>query len=1046
VRMTGTVMDINDRKLAEERILRSEERYRSLVTASFQIVWTTDEFGNGTSLSTSWFDLIGKSWDEFQPWGWADYLHPDDRDRTIQAWTNAVVRRTAYETEYRLRAKDGNYRDFSVRGVPVLNPNGSIREWVGTCSDITDRKQAEVALQKVNEELELRVQQRTAELSQANELLHREQEALRDSEERFRSAFDYASIGIALVGLDGRWLQVNSSLCEIVGYSEQELMALTFQDITHPDDLQTDLNYVQQLIRGEISSYEMEKRYVHKQGHEVWVLLSVSLVHDRNTQPLYFIAQIQDISDAYRQATQRKLAEEALRKSEERWQLAIRGSNDGIWDWNVRTNEVFFSSRWKEMLGFEDHEISNHLDEWAKRVHPDDLGWVTQVIQDHFAKKTPFYVSEHRVLCKDGIYKWILDRGQALWDEAGNVVRMAGSHTDITERKQIQEALQRSESTLRSFFDSAPMMMGIVKLLDDDILHISDNAATAKLFGLTPETMQNKRASEMGVPQAFLRMWIERYREAERTQSPVRFEYIHESDQGQRWLSATVSSIALSPRKRQRFSYVVEDISDRKFAEEERAKLINILEAASDFVASASVNQQVRYLNSAARKLFGFSQDADLTNFSISDAHPNWALEIVQNQGIPAAVNDGVWLGENAFLNHDGREIPISQLIIAHKGADGRVKHFSTIARDIAQQKQVEATLREAERRWRSLLENVHLLVVGLDITGKVEFANAFFLEVTGYTQAEVLGKNWFETFLPLQEQQQVHTAFQEILEHEFHPHYTNTILTKSGEERIIAWNNTLLQNLQGEVIGTMSIGEDITERHAIEKMKNEFVSIVSHELRTPLTSIRGSLGMLATGALNSHPERMRRMIEIAAIDTERLVRLVNDILDLERLDSGRVTLVKECCDAAALMVQAAEAMRSLAEKDNITLSVSPLSTLVWASPDHIIQTLTNLLSNAIKFSPANSTITLKTEHQGDRVLFQVKDQGRGIPADKLDTIFGRFQQVDASDSRSKGGTGLGLAICHSIITQHGGRIWVESVLGEGSTFYFTLPVSPEPA
>jgi PAS domain S-box-containing protein len=142
-------------------------------------------------------------------------------------------------------------------------------------------------------------------------------------------------------------------------------------------------------------------------------------------------------------------------------------------------------------------------------------------------------------------------------------------------------------------------------------------------------------------------------------------------------------------------------------------------------------------------------------------------------------------------------------------------------------------------------------VVVGLDITGKVEFANAFFLELTGYTQAEVLSKDWFETFLPLQEQQQVHTAFQEILEHEFHPHYTNAILTQSGEERIIAWNNTQLRNLQDEVIGTMSIGEDITERHAVEKMKNEFISVVSHELRTPLTSIRGSLGILATGALN---------------------------------------------------------------------------------------------------------------------------------------------------------------------------------------------------
>ncbi len=235
-------------------------------------------------------------------------------------------------------------------------------------------------------------------------------------------------------------------------------------------------------------------------------------------------------------------------------------------------------------------------------------------------------------------------------------------------------------------------------------------------------------------------------------------------------------------------------------------------------------------------------------------------------------------------------------------------------------------------------------------------------------------------------------------------------------------------------------VARDITERRAIETMKNEFISIVSHELRTPLTSIRGSLGLLATGILNNQPQRVKRLIEIASIDTERLVRLVNDILDLERLESGKIILVKESCDVDTLMRQSIEVMRSLAEQENIILSIYPVSAQVWAAPDSIIQVLANLVGNAIKFSPAHSAITIFAERKDDWVLFQVKDQGRGIPSDKLEKIFGRFQQVDASDSRSKGGTGLGLAICQSIVEQHGGRIWVESVLGSGSIFYFTLP------
>ena len=363
---------------------------------------------------------------------------------------------------------------------------------------------------------------------------------------------------------------------------------------------------------------------------------------------------------------------------------------------------------------------------------------------------------------------------------------------------------------------------------------------------------------------------------------------------------------------------------------------------------------------------------------------------------------------------------------------------------DISDRKRTEATLQEAERRWRSLLENVQLLVVGLDSMGNVEYVNPFFLSLTGYTQAEVLGKNWFENFLPSSHQQQVNTVFNEVLENNFHPHYTNPILTKSGEERFIAWNNTLLRDTEGNIIGTTSIGEDITQRQTVERIKNEFISIVSHELRTPLTAIRGSLGLLATGIYDNKPEKAKRMVEIALIDSDRLVRLVNDILDLERLDSGKVTLVKEVCEAAALMQQAVEGVGALADSAGITLCISPVSAQVWAAPDSIIQTLTNLLSNAIKFSPSNTTITLTAQPQPDHVLFQVKDQGRGIPVDKLEAIFGRFQQVDVSDSRCKGGTGLGLAICQSIVQQHGGRIWAESTVGEGSTFYFTLPVPPK--
>jgi PAS domain S-box-containing protein len=248
-----------------------------------------------------------------------------------------------------------------------------------------------------------------------------------------------------------------------------------------------------------------------------------------------------------------------------------------------------------------------------------------------------------------------------------------------------------------------------------------------------------------------------------------------------------------------------------------------------------------------------------------------------------------------------------------------------------------------------------------------------------------------------------------------------------------------------GQITGAVVTFRDVTERREVERMKDEFVSVVSHELRTPLTSIRGSLGLLAAGKLGEVPEKGRRMLEIAVQNTDRLVRLINDILDIERIESGTVTMELKPVDASDLVQQSVEVMSAMGEKAGVRLSARADAQPLEADPDRILQVLTNLLSNAIKFSPPDAEVSLTTEPGDGEVVFRVRDQGRGIPADRLESIFERFSQVDSSDARDKGGTGLGLAICRSIVQQHGGRIWVESTPGVGSTFTFTLPTSLAP-
>ncbi|WP_242618166.1 response regulator [Edaphobacter modestus] len=240
-----------------------------------------------------------------------------------------------------------------------------------------------------------------------------------------------------------------------------------------------------------------------------------------------------------------------------------------------------------------------------------------------------------------------------------------------------------------------------------------------------------------------------------------------------------------------------------------------------------------------------------------------------------------------------------------------------------------------------------------------------------------------------------------------------------------------------------------LSERSQLDTLKDEFISTVSHELRTPLTSIRGALGLLASGTIGDLEPRALNLLRIATTNTDRLIRLINDILDLERMESGRAPLQIRRCSLRDLCQQAIETMAPMAEDHTVHIELVPFTAGQTASidslffdgdSDRILQVLTNLLSNAIKFSPPASTVRVHTDATSDSILVKVVDEGRGIPADKLDSIFDRFQQVEHSDAKQRGGTGLGLSICRSIVQQHSGSIWAQRNLIKGTTLFVMLP------
>jgi PAS domain S-box-containing protein len=472
--------------------------------------------------------------------------------------------------------------------------------------------------------------------------------------------------------------------------------------------------------------------------------------------------------------------------------------------------------------------------------------------------------------------------------------------------------------------------------------------------------------------------------------------------------------------------------------------------------------------------------------------------------------------------------------------SQGQVIKIVGTLTDITSRKRLERQVRENEELFRRAFDDAPIGVALIAPAGQFLRVNRYYCDLLEYPQDELLQMSFQDLIHPedlaadLAGLQQMNQGTIQTFQME------KRLITRTGTVIPVFLNASCVRDEDGTPLYSIRHIQDIRDRLEVERIKDEFVSIVSHELRTPITSIEGSLQLLGSGIYGNRPEKAQAMLDIAIKNSTRLVRLVDDILSFERLESGKVELLKELCQVEDLMHQAEDSVQSLADTAAVTLIVHPLQATCYAAPDGIVQVLTNLLSNAIKFSNPGGKVVLEAKvwasgsvgawergsvgaWEGEQVseagyqisgagyqvpgagyqvpgagyqvlgtqdgspsspqnpkskiqnpkpdtqnpipdtrylkpnthspcppsplpsiLFSVTDHGRGIPPEKVETIFEQFQQVDASDSRQKGGTGLGLAICKRIVQQHGGEIWVESKLGWGSRFYFTVPVGKE--
>jgi PAS domain S-box-containing protein len=507
--------------------------------------------------------------------------------------------------------------------------------------------------------------------------------------------------------------------------------------------------------------------------------------------------------------------------------------------------------------------------------------------------------------------------------------------------------------------------------------------------------------------------------------------------------------------------------------EKKQQKLLEqsqLLDLAHDTILTKDINSSViTFWNNGGDKMYGWTKAEAMGKVCHKLLKTQFPQPLAEIQA--QFLKLGYWEGELIHTHKNGNTVIVSSRWVLQKDDSGKPVNILEINNDITQQKQKEADLKQSETKFRSLTECLPIGVFLTDKEGKIIYTNPYYQKISGLIMSETREENWLD-FIHADDREKILKEWLKILNNSNSPtdfcelDFCHEVKYFYQDNQIHYARIHLAPMLieQKKMSGYIGIVEDITEIRAVEQMKKDFISIASHELRTPLTAINGALGLLAGKVYDQNPDKRSQMINIAAAQTARLVRLVNDILTLQKLESSNTTLVKQSCDAAKLIIDSVNLMQPEAEKNRINFNINPMAIEIWVNPDAIIQTLTNLLSNAIKFSAPYTTITVsnilvdsqKTQAQifahltnnsllnvlsPPYVMFQVQDQGQGIPADKLETIFGWFQQVDSSDAREKGGTGLGLAICRNIIQQHEGHIWAESKLGQGSTFFFALPL-----
>ena len=874
--------------------------------------------------------------------------------------------------------------------------------------------------------------------------------ALRENEEKFRSLFENATVGISMTTIDGT-MTINERMHEMLGYTEAEFRNKKWQEITHPDDIKKGQDAIYKLLNGQARQLRFEKRYLHKNGNIVWTDVSTTLHHDEKDQADFFITSISDITD-------RKEAEKNLRRNERKFRALIENSSDAISLVDANGIEFYHSSSCHQILGYSAEERNGKS--MMELIHPDDIESVINMFTEILKNPGVANLLPTRVRRNDGLWIWIEGVANNLLADP-DIQAIVINFRDISERKNAEQALFESEEMMRNSQAVAHICSY------STILNLNDIGKSVwrcspefyNIFGIDksyPHTIEGWA----GFIHPDFREEIVAYHEnVIKEKIPFEHEYkiMRINDGAVRWVYGT-GKLELDEKGNPiRMHGAIQDITERKLNLEaihnERQLLRKLIDNLPVTIYVKDSNGRKLVANKADLEVIGVETEAevlgktDLEIFSdeISQRGYEDDMKIIHTQ-------EPVINREEIFIDKNGVQRCLLTSKIPIIDLQGKTTGLVGIGRDITEQKKASETIHKLTK---SIEQNPSSIII-TDTLGNIEYVNPKFTEITGYTFEELKGQNpriLKSGEMTAEDYKNIWDTISsgEVWRSEFHNR------RKDGE---LYWEwatMTSIKNEQGEITNYIAIKEDISLRKQMEadlivakekaeesdRLKSAFLANMSHEIRTPLNSIIGFSELLTDPAFEV--DQKTEFINHIITNGNNLLNIISDIVDISKIESGEITIRNSVIPVKSLLNNIRDIHLPKVEEKNLQLKCicsfpEECTKSVFADKERLYQIFNNLISNALKFT-SKGYIEIGCRQVGEMIEFQVSDTGIGIPPDYHHKIFDRFRQVEASYTRKFGGNGLGLAISKNLVELMGGAIWVESEVGKGSTFYFTLPL-----